>query len=139
MQDKIKDIDEKNWVDAGVILLIALFVGGGLLIIKKSDVTEASIEIIEPEGIEEAINVNVDVDVDVKGAAEVDGESGTININTASQERLEELPGIGAKTAEKIVDYRDEYGSFGSIEDIMEVKGIGEGKFEDIEELITVE
>lgn len=61
-----------------------------------------------------------------------------ININTATAEELTALPGIGEKTAEKIVKYRTENGSFYSIEEIMEVKGIGEAKFDAIRDMIIV-
>jgi len=62
-----------------------------------------------------------------------------ININTASQVELETLPGIGPKTAQKIIAYREANGPFESIEDIQDVSGIGPKTFEDIEELITVD
>lgn len=62
-----------------------------------------------------------------------------VNINTASKDLLETLPGIGPSTAQKIVDYRDEVGLFTQIEDIMNVSGIGEGKFDKIKDQITVE
>ena len=52
---------------------------------------------------------------------------------------LETLPGIGPSTAQKIVDYRDEVGLFTQIEDIMNVSGIGEGKFDKIKDQISVE
>lgn len=61
-----------------------------------------------------------------------------VNINTATAEELCALPGIGETTAEKIIAYREENGGFDDIEEIMEVSGIGEGKFDDIKELICV-
>lgn len=61
-----------------------------------------------------------------------------ININTASKEELLTLPGIGEVISERIIDYRNEYGKFDSIEEIMEVSGIGKAKFENIKDLITV-
>lgn len=63
---------------------------------------------------------------------------GLININTASVEELDELPGIGPSTAEKIVSYRESNGLFASIDDIKNVSGIGDATFDDIKELITV-
>ena len=62
-----------------------------------------------------------------------------VNINTASVEELAALKGIGEKTAQAIVEYRDANGPFKSIEDIKNVKGIGDKKFEDLKDSITVE
>ncbi|MGB9749528.1 MAG: helix-hairpin-helix domain-containing protein [Caldisericia bacterium] len=64
--------------------------------------------------------------------------SNLININTASQKELEELPGIGPTLAQRIIDYRDKNGYFQTIEDIKKVSGIGDKKFEAIKDLITV-
>jgi comEA protein len=61
-----------------------------------------------------------------------------ININTATAELLCQLPGIGPKTAQRIVDYRQTQGRFKSIEEIMNVRGIGPKRFEQIKNLITV-
>ncbi|MGN0115661.1 MAG: ComEA family DNA-binding protein [Acutalibacteraceae bacterium] len=64
--------------------------------------------------------------------------SGVININTATAEELTQLKGIGEVIAGRIVDYRNENGAFSSIEDIMNVSGIGEKKFEAIRDNISV-
>ncbi len=61
-----------------------------------------------------------------------------ININTASQTELETLPGIGPSTSLKIINYRKENGNFKSIEDIKQVSGIGDAKYENIKDLICV-
>lgn len=61
-----------------------------------------------------------------------------ININTAPQTELETIPGIGPSTALKIISYRKENGPFKSIEDIKNVKGIGDAKFEEIKNSICV-
>lgn len=62
-----------------------------------------------------------------------------ININTANQTELETLSGIGPSTALKIINYKKEHGKFNNIEDIKNVPGIGESKFENIKEYICVE
>ena len=59
-----------------------------------------------------------------------------ININTASQTELETLPGIGTSTALKIIEYRKEKGKSKNTEDIKNVKGIGESKYNKIKDLI---
>jgi len=63
---------------------------------------------------------------------------GLVNINTADSELLQTLPGIGPKTAERIIEYRETVGRFKSIEAIQDVKGIGPKRYERIKALITV-
>ena len=62
----------------------------------------------------------------------------TVNINIATQTELETLPGIGPSTALKIINYRNENGKFSSIDEIKNVSGIGDSKFENIKKYITV-
>jgi competence protein ComEA len=71
-------------------------------------------------------------------AAASNSTGGLININTASKAELEELPGIGPSTAQNILDHRDANGPFATIENIMDVSGIGDGRFNQIKALITV-
>ena len=65
-------------------------------------------------------------------------EEKKVNLNTATKAQLENLPGIGTSTAQKIMDYRKEKGKFKTIEEIKEVNGIGESKFEKIKDLIEI-
>ncbi|NDJ87313.1 MAG: hypothetical protein GYB66_15650 [Chloroflexi bacterium] len=62
-----------------------------------------------------------------------------VNINLAGLEELQTLPGIGEKTAEAIIAYREENGPFESIDDLVNVPNIGEGTLEDLRPLITVD
>lgn len=74
------------------------------------------------------------------GAGPVDtgaGAEGRVNINTASATELEELPGVGPATAQKIVDEREANGPFAAPEDLMRVPGIGEKKFESLREYVV--
>jgi len=64
--------------------------------------------------------------------------AGLVNINHASGTELETLPGIGAKTADKIIEYRNEHGGFRSKEELKEVPTIGEGKYAKVSERITL-
>ena len=61
-----------------------------------------------------------------------------VNINTANQTELETLPGIGPSTAQKIIDYRNKNGKFNSIEDIQNVKGIGDVKYNKIKDYLSI-
>ncbi|NMA25020.1 MAG: helix-hairpin-helix domain-containing protein, partial [Clostridiales bacterium] len=65
-------------------------------------------------------------------------QHGKININIAPQSKLEELPGIGPVLARSIIDYRNKHGDFDSIEQIMDVDGIGEKKFAAMKDMITI-
>ena len=61
-----------------------------------------------------------------------------VNINTASEEKLQTLPGVGLTTAQKIINYRNENGKFKTIEDLKNVPGIGESKYNNLKDQITV-
>jgi competence protein ComEA len=61
-----------------------------------------------------------------------------VNINTATAEELDTLPGVGPSIAQRIIDYRTTHGPFRSIEDIKKVKGIGDATFEELKDKITV-
>jgi len=72
------------------------------------------------------------------GGSRVGSPAELIDINSATAEELETLPGIGSTLAQAIIDYRNEFGPFFAIEDIMFVDGIGPETFEAIKDLITV-
>jgi competence protein ComEA len=72
------------------------------------------------------------------GVVRSSAPSELIDINTATLEELNTLPGIGPTLAQNIIDYRDTYGPFAFIEDIMNVDGIGPPTFEQIKDLISV-
>lgn len=61
------------------------------------------------------------------------------NINSASKIELMQLPGIGETTADRILAYREEHGGFSSVEELMNVSGIGQSKFDAIKDLISVD
>lgn len=66
------------------------------------------------------------------------GSDDKININTATAEELDKLPGVGESTAQKIISYREESGGFKSIEELKNVNGIGDKKFEDMKDSVTI-
>lgn len=64
--------------------------------------------------------------------------AGKINLNAASAQQLEELPGVGPKLAARIVEYRQKSGAFKSVQDLMNVKGIGEKNFEKLQSFLNL-
>lgn len=66
-------------------------------------------------------------------------DDGKVNLNTATKEELQTLPGIGEAKAQSIVAWREEHGSFTQIEDIMKIEGIKEGVFSKIKDCVKVQ
>ena len=63
---------------------------------------------------------------------------GSVNINTANVAELERLPGIGRKTAESIVEFREQNGPFRRVEHLMQIRGISEARFLELRPYISV-
>jgi competence protein ComEA len=63
---------------------------------------------------------------------------GTVNLNSASAAEFEGLPGIGAKTAARIIEYRQKNGPFKKVEELMNVRGIGEKNFLKLKPQLTI-
>ncbi len=109
--------------------------------INLASILEDGIKIYIPslqEKTENAFNENNDLNISSKINENISSNSTQkININTATQEQLDTLPGIGQSTALKIIEYRKENGKFKKIEDIKQIKGIGEAKFNKLKDLIT--
>jgi competence protein ComEA len=73
------------------------------------------------------------------GASAAPGSvTGLVNVNTATNAELETLPGIGEVIAQAIVDHRTEHGPFASVDQLLDVSGIGDATLENIRELVTV-
>lgn len=72
-------------------------------------------------------------------AAKKKPPSHPINLNTATADQLEEVPGIGPATAQKILDTRKSYGAFKSVDDLLSIKGIGQKRLDKMRKYLTVE
>ena len=77
-------------------------------------------------------------DTEENNTSDLSKEDSKVNINTANQSELDSLPGIGPSIAQKIIDYREENGNFKTIEELQNVKGIGDAKYEEIKDMVTV-
>lgn len=87
---------------------------------------------------EEYISIAAETDSEKSNSTTQTTVKNLVNINTATQTELETLPGIGPSIATKIINYRKEKGKFSKIEDIKNVSGIGDAKYENIKNLIKV-
>lgn len=72
-----------------------------------------------------------------EAGAEPPAAAGPVRLNTATVEQLDELPGVGPVTAQKIVDYREQHGAFSSVDDLDAIPGIGPARLEQLRELVA--
>ena len=116
-----------------VIILASLFMLGVAVKAAKDHFNSGTDQIT-------LIGSNADVVDFYAGLNEQDIESaGKVDINTAEMEELKSLPGIGEKTAEKIINKRNELGAFSLLEDLMLVYGIGQKTFEKLLPYIQIQ
>ncbi len=141
----------------GVALLVAIVAGGILLSIQKKGKTNsdnASADVVRLES--EIANLNKKIDDLNKSLSAIKSAStetatasavsdsgaqiplGKVNINTASLSELDSLPGIGPTYAQRIIDYRNNNGGFKSIDELKNVKGIGDKTFDKFKESVTI-
>jgi competence protein ComEA len=66
------------------------------------------------------------------------GVGGRVHLNSATLDQLDELPGVGPVTAQKILDYRSEHGAFGSVEELDAVPGIGPATLDELRDLVDL-
>jgi len=111
----------------------------------KVDGAKLAAEVNRAQKLRDGDKIMIPIMGEVAGAASAPTSSsggttvaGKININSASAEQLDTLPGIGPAYAARIIQYRESNGAFSSIEEIKEVSGIGDATFEKIKDLITI-
>ena len=118
---------------AFVIPALALLACGvmlGIFIMQTRTAGTISVQRAAPDEPEEAVQTVAE--------EPSDAADDRLDLNTATAAELQELPGIGEVIAQRIIDYRDLCGRFLDPEQLMEVDGIGEAKYEKLRELVTV-
>jgi len=134
----------RNWSAVNVVAVAAQNEESyGASVSIRTQETVSQVEPVHPETVPPLeSNQTQQTDTEPPQSSENVGEprggDGKININIASQTELTDLPGIGSVLASRIVDHRRQHGDFQRIEDIKNVSGIGEKRFEAIQEKITV-
>ena len=119
---------------AGSRVSDAVNAAGGLL--PTADSTSVNMA----KKLEDGAQVNVRSQANTAPAATqaAKGNDGRININTADEKALDELPGVGPATAKRIIEYRESNGPFAAPEDLKKVRGIGDAKFEKMKDKVAI-
>ena len=137
-------VDVAGWVrrpgvyefDEGARVIDAIDAAGGA----RSGALLESLNLAAPlaDGIQILVPREGETVAPPASGGSVVGVAGLINVNTAATTELEELPGVGEVIAQAIVDYRTENGPFASVDQLLDVSGIGDATLENIRELVTV-
>lgn len=122
--------------DAEQLNLAALLLDGEQVVIPVRQPT-ALPDVSSPVGLASPAERSAELPL-FSQSAQPPKQDGLININTATLDELESLPGIGPVIAQRIIDHRQQYGSFQTKEATMDVKGIGPATYERVKDLITV-
>lgn len=109
------------------VLVAIIAIGSSVSYLKKGDVL-----IEKKETVQESISMETGPETEEKASSKV-------NLNTASEEELQIAPGIGPAKAQAIIKYRNEYGNFSSVDELIEISGIGEKTLQKIKDYYTVE
>ena len=123
-------------LDAGSRVTDAVAAAGGLADDANADAINLAAVLSDGQRVYvPAVGETVPISVDSPGAAQ---PSGPVDVNRATIDELETLPGVGPATAAAIVAYRDSHGPFASVDALAEVSGIGPAKLAAIRDLVTV-
>jgi len=125
-------------IKAIFFILVALSIGGAITLYENYHSDFASELLTDREIVRPIPSDSV---TEIKGSNNIPSQKikGKINVNTASAQELELIPGIGPVLSQRILKYRKDIGRFQSIEELKKISGIGEKRFEQIKDYVTVE
>ena len=120
------------YLNEGALVKDVLEMAGGF----RSDADTEAID--KQAGLTDGQKIQVN-QIDPGTKAKAEGQEGKIDINSAAASELEQLPGIGEVLSARIIEYRDQHGKFIRIEEILNVPGIGEKRYESLKDYIKAE
>jgi competence ComEA-like helix-hairpin-helix protein len=130
-------------IRAILLLLVALLVGSGITLYKRTHPQFASELVMEKAGLTPVGNLQTTAPPpagrQIPKGSDQPPKRVRININQATAEELESVPGLGPKLSQRIVEYRNIHGSFHKLEDLVNVSGIGPKNLEKIQDHLVVE
>ncbi|MGH2620861.1 MAG: ComEA family DNA-binding protein [Anaerolineales bacterium] len=118
----------------GAILQDAIAAAGGLL----AEADLSGLNLAQPLADGQRIEVPLQVESAASSEAQFVSHGSRLRLNSATAPELEQLPGVGPVLAHNIIEYREQYGPFQRIEDLLQVDGIGPAKLEGLRDLIVV-
>lgn len=136
-ESKVVTLKEKSRIADAIEAVGGLAENADLTNVNLAYILEDGEKIYIPQKGEDVNTVSVVTNTSSSFTSDSSISKVKININKANQAELEGIPGIGPSTALKIIQYRKENGKFSSIQDIKNVSGIGDGKYEKIKNYIT--
>jgi competence protein ComEA len=92
-------------------------------------------KVVDGEEIAVGVTPPPDAGITAPSGAAADGR---VNLNTATADQLDTLPGVGPAMAQRIITYRTAHGGFHSIEELKQVSGIGDARYQDLKDLVTI-
>lgn len=131
IMDVKREIISKNVLLVAAVVLMVVLVGYNVFLVPRGD----ALEVNAGESFEMSSSESEEVPEESESS---ESENKIININTADAEELETLPGIGPATAAEIIEYREKVGIIRSVDELLNVSGIGEKKLEAIRDKIKL-
>ncbi len=121
----------------GSLLDEVIAIAGGLT--EQADVEGIAKELNRSDKVKDHQKIYIPFQGEGRSTGSASGQhEGLVNINDASPEELDKLPGVGPSTAQKIIDYREQNGPFQAPEDLMNIPGISDKKFAEMKDKVTV-
>ena len=133
---QVKNISVVELEDTGNLRFVdAVNMAGGLTDLADTEAVNLAAPLTDGQHVRIPTK---EISLQTKNFSSSSSSGDLVNINTADAEELATLKGIGSSLAQRIVDYREQHGAFKSVDEIKNVRGIGQNKFDDFKDKITI-